>query len=755
MEFIDVNRRMARRPIVYLFLMLFSLPVHAASFLEEIIVTAQKREQSLQDVGVSVTAFDASQMRELGITNATDIGDVTPGVLFTKTSSSSALSALSIRGIAQSDFSLNQEAPNAIYLDEVYISSPGAAAFALYDLNRIEVLRGPQGTLFGRNATGGLAHYITERPTDEFEAYLEAGTGSESQVKVEGAISGPLSDRVRGRLAASYESIDGWWKNHNPGVDDFYDQETRGVRAQLEFDVTDNLIARFTASYDERPETQVGTYKIENFYIDANGQPARQPPDLDAYGTGPGNNIIGYRDTFSSGPENSAEGYGTDEAERVSSSLALEWHLESISISSLTNYTSFESDYLEECDGSPIDYCSATNAQEMTQWSQELRAHGEQNGLNWTVGFYYLNIDQEEIEIGFDFPLLSGSDFAFDDSNIVEQETDSFSLFGQVEFELTPEFLLTVGLRYTYDEKEFDSKVFFNELGNGYEGGTGSTVFIPPLLVYDFSTETVGSDADIDDSLWSGKVQIDYSPNEDTLIYAGVSRGVKGAGFNTNIGASLTIEETPFDSESVYAYEIGSKLDLLEKSLRLNSSIYYYDYSDYQGFAFNGLQGVVGNYDGTFYGFEVEAVASLPFDTQAILGVSYIDTELEDVPTAYSGVRDQEALLAPEWTANGSIFKSIAVGDDLISINWNFTYVDEQYGSVDNNDAVYIESSFIHNARISYTMEQSGIELAAFVNNISDENRQTMAYDLISTGGFQLRSYDRPRWWGVTIRKDF
>ena len=245
-------------------------------------------------------------------------------------------------------------------MDEVYISSPGAAAFALYDLDRIEVLRGPQGTLFGRNATGGLAHFITERPTDVFEGYLEAGTGSDSQIKVEGAISGPLSDRVRGRLSASYESVDGWWKNHNPGVDDYYDQETRGVRAQLEFDVSDNLIARISTSYDERPKTQAGTYKIENYYIDGSGNPAKQPADLDAYGTGPGNNLIGYRDPFSSGPENSAEGYGSDEAERVSTSLELQWQLKSASITSLTNYTGFESDYLEECDGSPIDYCRAT-----------------------------------------------------------------------------------------------------------------------------------------------------------------------------------------------------------------------------------------------------------------------------------------------------------------------------------------------------------------------------------------------------------
>jgi iron complex outermembrane recepter protein len=732
-----------------------SVSLQANSILEETIITAQKREQSLQDVGVSVTALSSDQMENLGITDSVDIAKAVPGVVFASTSSGGLIGSISIRGIAQSDFSPNQESPNAIYIDEVYISSSAAASFPLYDLERVEVLRGPQGTLFGRNSTGGLAHFITAKPTDTFEGYAEAGYGDFNQYSFEGAISGPLSDTMRGRLAGRYEKTDGWWENRDPGGEDFFDKETIGVRGHLEVDLTDSLMARLSLSYDKKPRTKQGTYKIENFYIDGNGQPLSQPADLDAYGTGPGNNLVGYRDTFSNGPKNAADNTGFLKNKRVTPTLALFWEGDSVSFTSVTNYTDFSVDYAEECDGSPILYCEAPLSQDLKQWSQELRLTGDTDDFVWTAGLYYLNIDNEDIRLGFNFPILSGGDFAFNDFNDVTQETESYAIFGQIETNLTENVRFTAGARYTYDKKKFDSKVYFIELGNGYEGGTGSTVFVPPLLVYDYSPATVGNEADDDENLWSGKLQLDYTPNDDTLLYAGISRGVKGAGYNTNLGAAITIEETPFDSETVYSYELGWKTQLLDGLMRFNGSVYYNDYQDYQGFAFNGVQGVVGNYDGTFYGFEMETLASLPYAIDVRLGISYIDSELEDIPTAYNGVRDQDAVLAPEWIANGSISKSIDVGENLLSMFWDFSYLDERYASVDNNEAVYVEDSLVQDVRVSYNIESSGIALAAFVNNVTDENTQVFAYDLISTGGYKLQSFSQPRWWGVSVRKSF
>lgn len=729
--------------------------VCAQAQLEEVVVTAQKREQNLQDVGVSVTALSGEQLRDMGVASSTDISKVAPGVVFAATSSGGVASALSVRGISQSDASPQSEPPNGVYIDEIYLSSPGATGFSLYDVSRIEVLRGPQGTLFGRNSTGGLAHFMTARPTADWQGYAEIGFGEYNQRFAEGAISGPLSDRLRFRISGRGEEADGWWENREPGGQDAFNKKFWGARGQLEADVTDDLTARLSISYDANPRTRQGVYKAQNFYIDANGQPVRQPADVDAYGTGPGNNLIGYRDPYKEASEGAFNNSGSLENRRASTTLALEWKRGDTTFTSLSNLTNFSFDYgPEDLDGSPIPYAVGPLTQDLQQYSQELRATGNTGALTWTTGLYYLHIDQD-VSTGFSFPVLSGTDFAYDSLNAISQLTKSYAAFGQLEWALSETLRLTLGARYTRDEKTYDSKAYFRELGNGFEGGVGSTVFDPPLLVADFSMATVGSAANQEEGLWSGKLQLDYLPSEGQLYYAGISRGVKGAGFNSNLSATLPDDQTPFDSEAVTAYEVGSKFDLLDRRLRLNTSVFLYDYKDFQGYAYVGTQGLVANYDGTFYGAELEAIASLPGDVRVSLGASYIHTELEDVPTVTNGILDQKANLAPDWVVNGSIQKSVALGKGSLKLQWSFDYLGERYASIDNTPASFLQDSFQHDARIAYEFEESGLEIAAFVKNISDEEREVFTYDLITTAGLRAVSYAPPRWWGASIRVKF
>lgn len=722
--------------------------------LEEIVVTAQRREQSLQDVGVSVTALGTQQIQDAGITSALDIGRVAPGIAFVSTVGGNSFASLSVRGVAQTDTSSQQEPPNAIYVDDVYISTLGATGFATYDLDRIEVLRGPQGTLFGRNSTGGLAHFVTAKPSEELQGYVEAGYGEFNQYWVEGAIGGPLSERVRARVSGRREKADGWWKNTAPGGKDSFETDVFGVRTQVEFDVTDELLARLTLGYDKRPRHRSGTYKTRNFYIDGTGQPAPLPEDLDAYGTGPGNNFVGYRDSFGFGPRSAFSDDGFFTNRLVSPTLLLQWKRDDLTFTSVTNYSDFKYGYYEDTDGTPFDFARANNRQDLTQWSQEFRLSGTSGPLLWTAGLYYLDIDTY-VFTDFYFPLLSGSDFAFDGLQELRQKTQSWAPFAQLEWSLTDRLRLTAGLRYTHDKKTFDSQVYFRELGNGYSGGTGSTVFVPPLLVYDFNSATVGGLAKSVQGLWSGKLQLDYRPSEDALLYAGVSRGVKGAGFNSNLGAALTIEQTPFRDESVMAYEVGGKFDLLGRRLRLNASAYYYDYSDFQGYSFNGTQGAVDNYDGEFYGGELEIVASLPAGVRANAGASYMHTRLKDVSTAYSGIRDQHGVLAPEWVLNGGVQKATNLGPGVLTLLWSFDYMSDRYASVDNNAATHVVGSFVHNVRATYDWTDKGLIFAAFVDNLSDKNRQTFAYDLVSSLGGTINVFAKPRTWGVSVRKSF
>ena len=212
-----------------------------AAALEEVIVTAQKREQNLQDVGVSVTAFTGKQIDEFGFTNSVDIVAQTPNLSFGTPTGEGNNASLTLRGVGLSDFNDNNEGPVAVYVDEVYISALSGVTFQLFDLARVEVLRGPQGTLYGRNTTGGLVHFVSERPTEENEGYVQLTGGENSQFEVEGAISGSLTDIMQGRLSFAHNEHDGYVHNRGPGNNDANNTDNNAGRLQLAIQPTDTI----------------------------------------------------------------------------------------------------------------------------------------------------------------------------------------------------------------------------------------------------------------------------------------------------------------------------------------------------------------------------------------------------------------------------------------------------------------------------------------------------------------------------------
>jgi iron complex outermembrane receptor protein len=273
--------------------------------------------------------------------------------------------------------------------------------------------------------------------------------------------------------------------------------------------------------------------------------------------------------------------------------------------------------------------------------------------------------------------------------------------------------------------------------------------------VYDFSPTTVGSPAEQKETLPSGKLQIDYLPGKDSLLYASYSRGVKAAGFNANSTGFITNEQTPFKSEFVNAYDLGAKFELFDHRLRWNSAVFYYDYHRFQGNAYVATQSIVGNYDGTFYGGETELTASLPGAIRANFGAAYVHTLLKNVPTQYYGTRDAQAPLAPAWTLNGALSKSIRIGSGELTGQWSFDYIDSRYYGVDNNPATYVRSSIGHNLRLTYGLTDQGLEFSAYCNNIFNAAREEGSYDFVAALGEVIRMYAPPRWFGVSVRKSF
>jgi iron complex outermembrane receptor protein len=358
--------------------------------------------------------------------------------------------------------------------------------------------------------------------------------------------------------------------------------------------------------------------------------------------------------------------------------------------------------------------------------------------------------------------------FGIEFFNDVEQSTKSWALFGQLEYDLTDQLKLTGGLRYTNERKTFFSQTF------GYSFGVSPT---PANIVYDYSeaNPVVGSDARRNDNLWSGKLGLDYKPNADTLIYVSVSRGVKAGGYNTNLNAfpdqafldanggtnpfgtgnTDFIPDTRYDDEHLWAYEGGVKLDLLDRKLRVNASAFYYDYTNFQGYNFRGVAGVVANNDGRFYGGELEIQAAPTDDLSFNLNASYLDTKLFDVSTAYQGIRDTEAAQAPKWTVNGSVTKSFDLSFGRLAFTWDGNFIDDRFTSTDNHIGTFIPGSFVHNARVTLDVEDKGLEFAFFVRNISNNDRLIFSYDTNAFWGNFLQGYAPPRWIGGSVRKTF
>lgn len=712
-------------------------PLNAA-VLEEIVVTAQKREQNLQDVGVSITAFSGDQARALGWTSSEDIASQTPGLVTASFSGDSTVSIFSIRGIGQNDFADHQEAPTAMYIDGVYIASTGAAGFQMFDIARVEVLRGPQGTLFGRNATGGLMHIITEKPTEEFEAYVDLMVGDFGQVRGEGAVSGPIADNVFGRLSFLQESADGYFENEGAG-DDLRSRDYLGWRGQLEFRAGDNAKVNWTAWQNITDHATGGIYDRIT------------PAGADF--TGRGNDFPNVND----GAPN-VEGEVDKDSHGFMQTLVID--AGAFTFTSITDFQKINKYYLEDSDSGPDAYLWYDAAADVEQFSQELRLNGESENLKWQAGVYYLNIDGDYSSRIY-IPSFGGNPF-----NDFTLSTESYSIFGQIEYDLSESFLLTAGVRWTDDKKEYGitSECFETDLQAAKDvfgpDSVGPGTGVDCAYLESFGADVVltlpGEQAlDRHDEDYSGKLQLDYTMTDEVLLYAGVSRGMKGGGFTAPLDGLLPTSALSYEPEVLTSYEVGMKSQWWDGKARLNLSAFHYSYDDYQGFVFVGLTSVVVNNDATVTGGEIELYLSPSEGWDISMGVAVLDAKVEDV-TFRDGVtiEDQDKTTSPDLTANLLVRKSwLLTNDAEFAVQVDGQYIDEQQLSTENSDLAMTSSYSIWNARVSYITDNW--EVAAFAKNAGDKEYRTYAFDLEADFGYSLEVYGPPRWVGVQAQYRF
>jgi iron complex outermembrane receptor protein len=737
-------------------------PFAAHAQLEEIIVTAQKREQSLQDVSIAISAFDSSQLTELGLTNLEQLPTVIPNVELSDARGAGQPTWV-IRGAGLADFNANNTPVSAIFYDEVYMTSNALGGIGLFDVNRVEVLKGPQGGLYGRNATGGAIRILSERPDlTEMSGFVRASYGEWDRWGVEGAIGGPIIENKLAYRIAAYTDQDGGWQDSlaTPGDDEHGDRDFQAVRGQLLFTPSDEL--EFLLKIDSGKDESETTLARLNGTYDAIYQGRRDDSTCLGF-----HNLLGdpllpsdqkdNGETVLSNPINELDNDWTGY------NLYIDWDVGFASFKSITSYLDFDYYQFYDYDATPLVFVSSVEGfpdadTNIEQWSQEFRLISTGDGpLTWLAGAIYAEDTNESIQ-SFSVQALADLDFVPFTNGVADytQDTEAWAVYGQVGYDLTDSLNLHGSLRYTDEDKDIDYL---------------STVII------DGSPVPIGDVEGFETSLeenWSGHIGLDWSFTDHVLLYARFSRGVKSGGFFAAF-TDNNDQLTPYDEEINDSFEIGVKSNPTE-TLQINAAAFFYDYQDAQGTiqvesagSPTGTLFTIGTVgDAEHYGVEVDllwAPLGLP-GFELGVAAAWLDAEIDDSDEfsldQSGGLQPLEGLdreFSPEWSYTINARQEVTFADNLLgTISANYSWRDDpltrdmrltdlDYG------LIQMESYGLLSVRVALAHLDQGWEIAVRGDNLTDEE-----YATISDGDGGGNFWDmpgRPASWTVELRYDF
>ena len=746
--------------------------------LEEVVVTAQRREQNEQEIGISLSAVTGAELTDLGVVSATDITKAMPAVVLTQPNGPSSFS-LAIRGVVQNDFADHQESPAAIYVDDVYVSQMIGLAFSAFDIDRVEVLRGPQGTLFGRNATGGLAHFISHRPTDETGGYLDVSFGERNLTRVEGAFGGALVEGIDGRISFQSNHYDPLFRNTFGPASDAENGNDWALRGQLLFKLPANsqllLLGRFS-----RTDVHAGSWEERATKNIAPGIDVYVGPNDNFYGTCPGCNASGLPN---SGPfviRDSISGFTKLKGSGLTAKYTGD--LTGAALTVVADYTSLRKDYQEDSDASPDTLFQFFNGSKVDQESLEARLNGGNQSLNWTAGVYGLRINgdyyegwlgptsftAQEFPGGWPFGTPpywhdpAGRDIVADPNtgaypatrSPYSLKTTSYAAFGQVEKRFTELLGLTLGARVTKDKKDY----FFTWYPYEYfpHSTTGATTILTRISGLPLSTDYAASR---DDTLFTGKVQLDFHVSKDFLAYAGINRGVKGGGYTAPLFPIFIndISKMTFSPEKLTSYEVGFKSEYFDHRLRVNGAAYYYDYKDYQALIYTfSLEQLIVNADARHVGGELEAEWAPTQAWRFGLGTAYVDAVVKDVDTRGNGIKgDFTPGNAPRWTGNALIRYTLPLHGGHVALQLDGNYLSRFWFNLSDLPIVEQPAFGLANVRASYTTASGKTEIGAALENLADKHYGTMGFDNTSINGLAQLYPGMPRWFKVHVNFKF
>lgn len=679
----------------------------SSAALEEIIVTAQKREQSLQDLPLSVTALSADDLQRAGAVNLTDIRTLVPGLVIDNTESPQ----VALRGITSNNLLPTGDPAVATHYNGVYIGRPSALRSSFYDISRVEVLKGPQGILYGRNATGGTINVHYNRPEFDTNGSVDAQLGNYSYANITGVANlEVVEDTLAVRVAANYQQRDSFAGTGSVSNEHFGSSLDDGsVRLQALYNPTDELSLLFGFSKYQGDGGLGAT------------RPIPMPP-----GSDPFESALNTEPSWS------------DDQDMFW--LEANYEMDQVQLTYLGAAFDGETERYFDVDGTDIMMQEGFQALTGDQTSHELRLSSlDGDRIDWMLGLYYFDEDTTrtaDVNLG---PIML-------DIGIPDFNATSRAVFGNLTYHVNDSFRIGAGLRYSDDEKE--------ERNSTREGvAFGMPI---PLTVASESGEWDSTD-------W--QLTLEYDANEDNLFYAKVGTGYKAGGFVDAISAVLTgITDTRFDNEEIFAIELGHKSELLENRLRINSALYHYDYKDHQVVVFFGGGNIVENVDADIFGFETDINFAVSDNSQLFFSLAYNDSEYGDgetlIDTTFPGgaapvdVSGRRLPLTPELAFNVGYEHSFRLqnGASLtpsILVHWEDDTDLRQFGYDIDVQKSWTET----NVQISYQPANDKWYLDAWIRNIEDPDGDDvvdLSYLVTGTGG-RTANFRSPRTYGINF----
>lgn len=690
-----------------------------AAAVEDIVVTAQRREQRLQDVPLAVSAFSMESLEDGKVESLLNLDGKVPNVVLAPVGAYPFASAFYIRGLGYADVESSFEPSVGVELDGVYLSRNVGAVQDFFDIGGVTILRGPQGTLYGRNTIGGVVSVQSRRPSFDFGARAQATFGSNGRQELRAGVEGALiEDKLAGKFSFLTKTYDGYIKNYDGR--DMGAQDVTSMRGALLWTPTASFDATLIVDYtkDKGTGTAFENASLPSMVLPGFGEPA--DTDGDPFLSHVGDDIF-------------------SDLEALGVTLNANWDLGPVKLTSITGYRKTDTEVLSDFDGTPTPFMTVHRDETHDQFSQELRLASNTDGpLTYVVGAYYMT-QEYDIATG-QFGTVFGSPTA-GSTIYTQQKADSWAVFGQADYEVLPGLTVTAGGRYSKEEKTFTTQPLFYPNAETFE-------------------------ASFDD--FSPKVGVSYKWSDTLMTYAQYSRGFRAGGFNGRAGSFLAVG--PYDSETVDSYEVGVKSDLFDRRLRLNAAVFTSDYQDMQQSVQQLIPGTLINQTlvanvgaATISGFEAEATALLTDVFTVSASVGYLDASYDEFMADLGdglGVIDRTYLpmpYAPKWSNSVTFNYKDDFDFGRVTAQASVRHMTDMYTSFSTlnatTDLTMRQSNTVVDGSLSLELPDGRWRVSLWGKNLTDElviNNTFGVGNLLAS-----RVYQPPREIGVDLSLTF